>query len=129
MNIQSPDPILPNHEELQTNKTKDRFIDEKILRLQMYINSIEALNKPPITESTKLTSYRSQLHFRWRTRWKNINLPQLSLSTSDGEPRQWREFWNGFKCIFPGYPVNPKNELFNFLLKRMLGENSKHYSI
>ncbi|EJW73889.1 zinc knuckle family protein [Wuchereria bancrofti] len=38
-------PTLPNHERLQINETKDLLIDEKILRLQMCIDSIEALNK------------------------------------------------------------------------------------
>ncbi|VDO37415.1 unnamed protein product [Brugia timori] len=45
MNIQSPDSTLSNHERLEINETKDRLIDEKILRLQMCIDSIEALNK------------------------------------------------------------------------------------
>ncbi|VDO45207.1 unnamed protein product [Brugia timori] len=46
MDIQSPDPTLPtNHERLEISETKDRLIDEKILRLQMCIDSIEVLNK------------------------------------------------------------------------------------
>ncbi|KAK6112378.1 hypothetical protein QQG55_47455 [Brugia pahangi] len=45
MDIQFPDSTLPNHERLEINKTKNRLIDEKILRLQMCTDSIEALNK------------------------------------------------------------------------------------
>ncbi|KAK6107070.1 hypothetical protein QQG55_26755 [Brugia pahangi] len=46
MDIQTSDPTLPtNHERLEINETKDRLIDEKILQLQMCIDSIEVLNK------------------------------------------------------------------------------------
>ncbi|VIP00185.1 Uncharacterized protein BM_BM9353 [Brugia malayi] len=129
MHIQSPDPILPNHEQLETYETKDRFIDEKILRLQMYIDSIETLNKPPITESTKPTSYRSQLHFRWRTDGKTTShsylYPLQPPPTAISIHFRWRTptmervlEWVQCGCTFPAYPINPKNELFNFLLKR-----------
>uniref|UniRef100_A0A1I7V819 Uncharacterized protein n=1 Tax=Loa loa TaxID=7209 RepID=A0A1I7V819_LOALO len=45
VDIQSQDLALPIHERLQINENKDRLINEKILRLQMCIDSIEALNK------------------------------------------------------------------------------------
>ncbi|EJW75361.1 hypothetical protein WUBG_13733 [Wuchereria bancrofti] len=64
---------------------------EAIITLTMYKREInneikQKTSIPPKTESTTPTSYR------------NINLPQLSLPTFDGELRQWREFWSAFSA-------------------------------
>ncbi|VDN91790.1 unnamed protein product [Brugia pahangi] len=160
MNIQSPDPTLSNHERLEINETKDRLIDEKILRLQMCIDSIEALNKKWIECAQKsktkkedeenyaqiatgeqnmfilkheakeaiitLTMYKKEINNEIKqitskppitdsTSYRNINLPQLFLSTFDGEPRQWREFWNGFNAAVHSQDI-PQSQKMNYLI-------------
>lgn len=66
----------------QKSKTKKK--DEENMYKREINNEIKQItSKPPITEPTTPTSYC------------NINLPQISLSTFDGEPQQWTDFGMG----------------------------------
>uniref|UniRef100_A0A1I7V6D9 DUF1758 domain-containing protein n=1 Tax=Loa loa TaxID=7209 RepID=A0A1I7V6D9_LOALO len=86
---------------------------DAIITLTMYKEEInneikQITSKPPITESTPITSYR------------NINLPQLSLPTFDGEPRQWREFWSGFNAAVHNQDI-PQIQKMNYLISCLKG--------
>uniref|UniRef100_A0AAF5RXW6 Uncharacterized protein n=1 Tax=Wuchereria bancrofti TaxID=6293 RepID=A0AAF5RXW6_WUCBA len=95
MDIQSPDPTLPNHERLQINETKDRIINEEFFDCKCALTLLRLDNANILSQHQPPSAISS--HFRWRTPTMERVLECVQCG-----------------CTFLGYPTNPKN----FLLKR-----------
>uniref|UniRef100_A0A1I7VRE3 DUF1758 domain-containing protein n=1 Tax=Loa loa TaxID=7209 RepID=A0A1I7VRE3_LOALO len=60
-----------------------------------------------------------------------VHLPQLSLSTFDGDPRKWRQFWNSFDATIHSQTI-PEIQKLNYLhssLKRNALQAVSRYEI
>uniref|UniRef100_A0A1I7VPB1 Gag protein n=1 Tax=Loa loa TaxID=7209 RepID=A0A1I7VPB1_LOALO len=49
-----------------------------------------------------------------------VNLPQLSLPTFNGEPRQWRQFWSSFNAAVHSQTI-PEIQKLNYLFSCLRG--------
>ncbi|VDM94518.1 unnamed protein product [Onchocerca ochengi] len=50
-----------------------------------------------------------------------INLPQLSLPTFNGDPREWRQFWSSFSAAVHSQTI-PEIQKLNYLLSCLRGK-------
>uniref|UniRef100_A0A1I7VWE4 DUF1758 domain-containing protein n=2 Tax=Loa loa TaxID=7209 RepID=A0A1I7VWE4_LOALO len=50
----------------------------------------------------------------------NVHLPQLSLPTFHGDPRQWRQFWSSFNAAVHSQPI-PEIQKLNYLYSCLNG--------
>uniref|UniRef100_A0A1I7W060 Gag protein n=1 Tax=Loa loa TaxID=7209 RepID=A0A1I7W060_LOALO len=50
----------------------------------------------------------------------NVHLPQLSLPTFNGDPRQWRQFWSSFNAAIHSQPI-PEVQKLNYLYSCLKG--------
>uniref|UniRef100_A0A1I7V6D8 Gag protein n=1 Tax=Loa loa TaxID=7209 RepID=A0A1I7V6D8_LOALO len=50
----------------------------------------------------------------------NVHLPQLSLPTFNGDPRQWRQFWSSFNAAVHSQPI-PEIQKLNYLYSCLNG--------
>uniref|UniRef100_A0A1I7VYV3 Uncharacterized protein n=1 Tax=Loa loa TaxID=7209 RepID=A0A1I7VYV3_LOALO len=53
-----------------------------------------------------------------------VNLPQLSLPTFNGEPRQWRQFWSSFNAAVHSQTI-PEIQKLNYLFSCLRGNASQ----
>uniref|UniRef100_A0A1I7W069 Gag protein n=1 Tax=Loa loa TaxID=7209 RepID=A0A1I7W069_LOALO len=81
-------------------------IDSEIQKLTQTLNQQHTLP----TEVTKPTP----------PTYTNVNLPQLSLSVFNGDPRQWREFWSSFNAAIHSQTVLEIQKL-NYLISCLKG--------
>ncbi|VIO89532.1 Uncharacterized protein BM_BM8971 [Brugia malayi] len=90
---------------------------ERLANLLKEINLMEI--KSP---ESNLTNKQAKKEIKF-TLASNINviLPHLSLPTFDGDPRQWRQFWNSFKAAFHTQAI-PQIRKLNYLYSCLKGK-------
>ncbi|MCP9258052.1 Pao retrotransposon peptidase family protein [Dirofilaria immitis] len=124
-------------EEIQEqHETRKRIIEEKMMRLESYLESLETTNKEwkqyiqQISSPQKGERKKKNTH-KWWTMKQNetiqsanhttVNLPQLPLPIFDGNPKLWRGFWSRFDAAIHLQNI-PDIQKLNYFIAFLKGD-------
>ncbi|MCP9257663.1 Pao retrotransposon peptidase family protein [Dirofilaria immitis] len=135
MDLEKMDPMMTVEEIQEQHETRKRIIEEKMMRLESYPESLEMTNKEwkqyiqQISSPQKGERKTKNTH-KWWTMKQNetiqsanhttVNLPQLPLPIFDGNPKLWREFWSRFDAAIHLQNI-PDIQRLNYLIACLKG--------
>ncbi|MCP9263600.1 Pao retrotransposon peptidase family protein [Dirofilaria immitis] len=106
MDLEKMDPMMTVEEIQEQHETRKRIIEEKMMRLESYLESLGTTNK---NETIQLANHTT------------VNLPQLSLPIFDGNPKLRRGFWSRFDAAVHLQNI-PDIQKLNYLIACLKGD-------
>ncbi|MCP9260248.1 Integrase core domain containing protein [Dirofilaria immitis] len=128
MDLEKMDPMMTVEEIQEQHETRKRIIEEKMMRLESYLQSLEMTNKEREEEEKYaqmvddetgvLTQQNETIQSANHT---TVNLPQLPLPIFDGNPKLWRGFWSRFDAAIHFQNI-PDIQKLNYLIACLKGD-------